>query len=184
MRYIVMTTAMAFIGGLFTAGLVLAAAEPPLGISSPTEAGQQQQGTAAEMEQPQQQVTALQMDGKQVRALQNALNEKGFAVGAVDGIVGPKTAGAIRDFQSKEGLTATGQPDQQTLKALGIEGGQQEYMGVSPEFGEEKQLKQPKQVPMQPMEQMEKMPMQQMEQEQQEPVQQQQPQDPGTRDYR
>lgn len=175
MRYIVTTIAMACIGGLFTAALVLAAAEPRTGIGSQTAEGQQQYGAATEAGQPQQQVTALQMDGKQVRALQSALNEKGFAVGAVDGIVGPKTMGAIRDFQSKEGLTATGQPDQQTLKALGIEVGQQEYMGLSPEFGEEKQPDQPEQMPMQPMDQTEQMPMQQMEP---------QPQSPGATETR
>ena len=163
MRYIVMTTAMAFIGGLFTASLVLAA-----GMSSEKE--QQQYGSAAETMQQQQQVTALNLDERKVSELQQALNEKGFAVGAVDGIIGPRTMGAIRNFQSHEGLTATGQPDQQTLKALGIEVGQQEFMGVSPEFGEERQQQyQPEQMPMEPMERTEQMPMQQMEQQPQSP---------------
>ena len=149
MKYIVMTTAMAFVGGLCIAGLVLAGGEPPAGLSSQMEAGQQQQ------------LAALQLDEKQVSELQNALHEKGFAVGRVDGIVGPKTMSAIRNFQSQEGLTATGQPDLQTLKALGLEVGQQEFMGVSPEFGEEKQpAQQPAQ---QPMEEMEQMPMQQQQ---------------------
>jgi hypothetical protein len=163
MRNIVMTTAMAFIGGLFTAGLVLAAAETPSGISTQMEEGQQQQ------------VAALKLDEKKVSELQTALKEKGFAVGAVDGIVGPKTMGAIRNFQSQAGLTATGQPDQQTLKALGIEVGEQEFMGVSPEFGEEKKQYQPEQMPMEPMEPMEPMPM---------PEKEPQPQGPGDRDYR
>lgn len=161
MRHIVMTTAMTFIGGLFTAGLVLAATETPSGISLQTEEGQQQQ------------VTALKLDEKKVSELQTALKEKGFAVGAVDGIVGPKTMGAIRNFQSQAGLTATGQPDQQTLKALGIEVGEQEFMGVSPEFGEEKKQYQPEQMPMEPMEQM---PMQ----EEGEP----QPKGPGATEYK
>jgi len=145
MRYIVMTTAMAFISGLCIAGLVLAGGEPPAAISSQMEEGQQQQ------------IAVLQLNEKQVSELQNALNEKGFAVGRVDGIVGPETMRAIRNFQNQEGLTATGQPDPQTLKALGLEVGEQEFMGVSPEFGEEKQPAQ------QPMEQMEQMPMQQQQ---------------------
>lgn len=165
MKYIIKTTAMALIGGLFTAGMALAAAETKEGIT--TEG--QQQG-----QHQQQQLTAVPMDGKQVRELQSALNEKGYEVGAVDGIVGPKTMGAIRDFQSKEGLTATGQPDQQTLKALGIDVGQQEFMGVSPEFGEEQQLYQPETMPMEPMERTEQMPMQQMDQ---------QPSSPDVRKY-
>lgn len=163
MRYIVMTTAMAFIGGLFTASLVLAA-----GTSSEKE--QQQYGSAAETLQPQQQVTALNLDERKVSELQQALNEKGFAVGAVDGIMGQRTMGAIRNFQSQQGLTATGQPDQQTLKALGLEVGQQEFMGVSPEFGEEKQPNKPEQMPMEPMERTDQMPMQQMEQQPQTPA--------------
>ena len=158
MKYIVMTTAMAFIGGLCIAGLVLAGGEPPAGLSSQKEAGQQQQ------------LAAPQLDEKQVSELQNALKEKGFAVGRVDGIVGPKTMSAIRNFQSQEGLTATGQPDLQTLKALGLEVGEQEFMGVSPEFGEERQQQyQPEQMPMEPMERTEQMPMQQMEQQPQSP---------------
>jgi peptidoglycan hydrolase-like protein with peptidoglycan-binding domain len=153
---------MAFIGGLFTASLVLAA-----GMSSEKE---QQYGSAAETMQPQQKETALNLDQRKVSELQKALNEKGFAVGAENGIIGPSTIGAIRSFQSQEGLTATGQPDQQTLNALGIEVGQQEFMGVSPEFGEERQQQyQPEQTPMEPMERTEQMPMQQMEQPPQRP---------------
>lgn len=137
MRYIVTTTAMAFIGGLFTAGLVLGAGESPSVIVEG-----QQYGPTTETGQ-QQQVTSLQLDTRQVSELQNALKEKGYIVGAEDGIIGPRTMGALSNFQSQEGLTATGQPDPQTLRALGIEIGQQEFMGVSPEFGEEKEPYQP-----------------------------------------
>ena len=154
MRNIVMTTAMAFIGGLFSAGLVLAAAETPASHSSQSEMAKQQQ-----------QAGAVKLDSKRVNEMQRALNEKGYAVGRVDGVVGPQTSNAIREFQSKEGLSATGQPDQQTLKALGIEVGDQEFMGVSPEFGDERQPYQPDETPMQPMERTDQMPMQQMEEQ-------------------
>lgn len=162
MRHLVMTTAMALIGGLFTAGLVMGGGETKANISAQPEEGQLQPLT-----------TSLQLNEKQVREVQTALNEKGFAVG-VDGMVSPKTMDAIRNFQSKEGLTATGQLDQQTLKALGIEIGQQEFMGVSPEFGDEKQPYQPKQMPMKSMERTDQMPMQEMEK---------QPQGPDAKDY-
>lgn len=154
MRNIVMTTAMAFIGGLFSAGLVLAAAETPASHSSQSEMAKQQQ-----------QAGAMKLDSKRVNEMQRALNEKGYAVGRVDGVVGPQTSNAIREFQRKEGLSATGQPDQQTLKALGIEVGDQEFMGVSPEFGDERQPYQPDETPMQPMERTDQMPMQQMEEQ-------------------
>lgn len=154
MRNIVMTTAMAFIGGLFSAGLVLASAETPASYSSQSEMSKQQQ-----------QAGAVKLDSKRVNEMQKALNEKGYAVGRVDGVVGPQTTNAIREFQRKEGLSATGQPDQQTLKALGIEVGDQEFMGVSPEFGDERQPYQPDETPMQPMERTDQMPMQQMEEQ-------------------
>lgn len=162
MRNIVMTTAMAFIGGLFSAGLVLATSETPASLGSQSEAKQQQAG-ASEMRQPH--AGAMKLDSKRVNEMQKALNEKGYAVGRVDGVVGPQTTNAIREFQRKEGFSATGQPDQQTLKALGIEVGDQEFMGVSPEFGDEKESYQPDESPMTPMERTDQMPMQQMEEQ-------------------
>jgi hypothetical protein len=174
MRNIVKTTAMAFIGGLFSAGLVLATSETPAaGLNSQSDTKQQQAG-ASEMgqqqagasEMGQRQAGAMKLDSKRVNEMQKALNEKGYAVGRVDGVVGPQTTNAIREFQRKEGLSTTGQPDQQTLKALGIEVGDQEFMGVSPEFGDEKKDSyQPDESPMTPMERTDQMPMQQMEEQ-------------------
>ncbi|MDZ4185451.1 MAG: peptidoglycan-binding domain-containing protein [Desulfuromonadales bacterium] len=158
---------MAFIGGLFSAGLVLAAAETPAGLSSQSETKQQQQPgqQAGATGMKQHQAGATKLDSKRVNEMQKALNEKGYAVGRVDGVVGPQTTNAIREFQRKEGLSATGQPDQQTLKALGIEVGDQEFMGVSPEFGDEKDSYQPGETPMTPMERTDQMPMQHMEEQ-------------------
>lgn len=44
----------------------------------------------------------------QVQAVQTALGRLGFDAGAPDGVVGPKTAEAIGDYQAMEGLTVTG----------------------------------------------------------------------------
>lgn len=44
----------------------------------------------------------------QVQAVQTALGRLGFDAGTPDGVVGPRTAEAIRDYQKMEGLTATG----------------------------------------------------------------------------
>jgi putative peptidoglycan binding protein len=55
-----------------------------------------------------------------VREAQRALNDKGFSAGAVDGIMGPHTEKALRDFQQAQGLSVTGDLDQQTLSALGV----------------------------------------------------------------
>jgi peptidoglycan hydrolase-like protein with peptidoglycan-binding domain len=59
--------------------------------------------------------------GEQVKAVQQALKDKGHDPGAVDGKMGPKTQAALRDFQSKEGLTASGRLDAETMSKLGVE---------------------------------------------------------------
>jgi hypothetical protein len=56
-----------------------------------------------------------------VRDAQRALNDRGFDV-AVDGLYGPNTEQALRDFQRQRGLPQTGQLDQQTMAALGVDG--------------------------------------------------------------
>jgi len=53
-----------------------------------------------------------------VRGAQQALRSKGFDPGPVDGRMGPRTTAAVRDFQSKEGLSATGQLDADTRARL------------------------------------------------------------------
>ncbi len=56
---------------------------------------------------------------EQVKAVQQALKDKGHDPGAVDGKMGPKTQAALRDFQSKEGLKASGRLDADTMAKLG-----------------------------------------------------------------
>ena len=55
-----------------------------------------------------------------VRTAQQALNDRGYDVGAVDGILGPQTESAIRSFQQTQGLPQTGTLDSATLAALGV----------------------------------------------------------------
>jgi hypothetical protein len=54
----------------------------------------------------------------EVRAAQKALREKGFNPGPIDGMMGPRTNAAVREFQQKENLTATGQLDRETRARL------------------------------------------------------------------
>ena len=68
---------------------------------------------------------SVEQDGKRmlvyaevVRRLQQRLKDLGFPVSAVDGQYGPNTAGALRQFQTRQGLTPTGLPDQVTLNQL------------------------------------------------------------------
>ncbi len=55
----------------------------------------------------------------EVARLQQALAKAGFKVKA-DGIMGKHTRAALKKFQKKNGLKATGKPDQATKKALGL----------------------------------------------------------------
>jgi hypothetical protein len=55
-------------------------------------------------------------------ALQAALNAATGARLSVDGWIGAKTRGAIESFQGEAGLPRTGDPDPETVAALGLEG--------------------------------------------------------------
>ena len=85
-----------------------------------------QEGTATGTEQPMQTGAGMAgaapagMDGDAVRQLQQALNEAGHNI-EVDGIWGEETQSAVRQFQQQLGLDATGEPDDQTLAALGVD---------------------------------------------------------------
>lgn len=55
-----------------------------------------------------------------VRAAQQALHDQGFDPGPIDGRMGPRTSAALRDYQTKQGLTASGQLDDATIDKLGV----------------------------------------------------------------
>jgi peptidoglycan hydrolase-like protein with peptidoglycan-binding domain len=63
--------------------------------------------------------TVPDLDRDGVRQVQRALTAKGFDPGPIDGVVGPITRGAVRKFQDRFGMKATGEIDNQTLLALG-----------------------------------------------------------------
>jgi hypothetical protein len=62
-----------------------------------------------------------QNDPTLVRSAQQALKQKGFDAGAVDGEMGPSTEAALRNFQQAQGLPQSGNLDPQTLSALGVD---------------------------------------------------------------
>jgi len=51
--------------------------------------------------------------------VQQALQRKGFDPGPADGVLGPMTREAVREYQDRYGMPATGELDNQTLYALG-----------------------------------------------------------------
>lgn len=64
-----------------------------------------------------------------VRSVQQALRQKGYGVGTIDGQLGPTTDGALRNFQQAQGLPQSGALDQQTLSALGVDQNQSSMQG-------------------------------------------------------
>jgi peptidoglycan hydrolase-like protein with peptidoglycan-binding domain/uncharacterized tellurite resistance protein B-like protein len=54
----------------------------------------------------------------QLRTVQQSLQQRGYQVGIVDGIMGPQTKAAIEKFQRDRGLPATGEADSTTVNAL------------------------------------------------------------------
>ena len=54
----------------------------------------------------------------QLRALQTALNQRGFASGAPDGLMGPATREGLRRYQRSVGQPADGYPDADLLEGL------------------------------------------------------------------
>ena len=60
------------------------------------------------------------IDRKEVMAMQRSLREKGHNPGPVDGIMGPRTRAALMEYQKKEGITPSGQWDDDTKSRLGV----------------------------------------------------------------
>ena len=66
-----------------------------------------------------------------IKQVQEKLSAAGHEVQA-DGIMGPKTEAALKEFQQSKNLEASGQLDQKTLAALGVsEGGATASTGAS-----------------------------------------------------
>ncbi len=59
-------------------------------------------------------------DPSLVRSVQQALNDKGYSAGSVDGRWGPSTEDAVRRFQQASGLPQSGELEHSTLVALGV----------------------------------------------------------------
>jgi lipid-binding SYLF domain-containing protein len=55
-----------------------------------------------------------------IQDVQKVLKDKGFDPGPVDGLMGPQTGSAIREFQKSKSLEPTGMLDQKTQEALGV----------------------------------------------------------------
>jgi hypothetical protein len=98
----------------------------------PSESQMQQQ---PEMNQPgnqqqtqdeqQQRINPSELKKDQISQIQQALNKKGFNAKS-DGVWGPNTVSALRNFQQKNNISANGQLTQETLAELGLKWAAQE----------------------------------------------------------
>lgn len=61
---------------------------------------------------------ATEFGAADVAAVQRALAERGYAVGVADGVMGPRTAQAIRAFEADKGWPATGALSERLVQAL------------------------------------------------------------------
>jgi peptidoglycan DL-endopeptidase CwlO len=102
--------------GLVAAGLLLAVSASGAMAASPATAGA---STTAASSTPASSPHHAMMHSKHVKAIQAALNQNGEQL-SVDGKWGPKTHGALMDFQQKNGLKATGHADKATMQKLNI----------------------------------------------------------------
>ena len=62
----------------------------------------------------------FQFSDNEIRSVQAALRRMGTYSGQVDGILGPDTRRAIEEYQGRNKLPVTGQPDQSLNASLGI----------------------------------------------------------------
>jgi peptidoglycan hydrolase-like protein with peptidoglycan-binding domain len=79
-----------------------------------------QQSQKLNDQQAQNSIDPSQLSSQQIRQIQQSLDKHGFKAGHADGKWGPETEKAVKDFQQKQNMQASGQLDQQTLQALGV----------------------------------------------------------------
>lgn len=106
-KHLVAAVAAIFATGAIAAGTGQPAQSQSQGAMSQSQGGQSRQAQAH--------------DPQVVRQVQEQLKQKGFDVGAVDGVWGPKTQQGLKQFQQSQNIQASGELDQQTLSALGID---------------------------------------------------------------
>jgi peptidoglycan hydrolase-like protein with peptidoglycan-binding domain len=88
------------------------------GVQEPQQSGRQQSTQSSARDNTQTQMVVLTQ--QDVRQLQRKLNNMGYDAGQVDGIWGPRTQGAVRNFQQAKNLQASGRLNEQTMDALDL----------------------------------------------------------------
>src|SRR5271157_4834877 len=104
---------------LFSIGALLLACNPatptPSATPSPTPSVTP---TPTPSATPPHSATSIPEPTPTTAAVQRALAQRGYYKGRIDDKLGPETRRAIREFQRKEGLRASGRVDSATIKKL------------------------------------------------------------------
>jgi peptidoglycan hydrolase-like protein with peptidoglycan-binding domain len=106
------------------------------GSADPTGATRGQPGQASDDSQaaadtePAEGLALEDLSPEQVKELQRSLEERGQYSARIDGIVGPKTRAALRNYQQQQGLQGDGMFTRETADALGIDYGAFERQAV------------------------------------------------------
>ena len=93
----------------------------PLALSLPAAAAGLIERAQDEGFRQAQQASQSKLSPDQIKQVQEALDQKGFRVGRPDGVMGRDTRQALSSFQRQLNLKQTGQPDDLTLQALGVD---------------------------------------------------------------
>lgn len=91
---------------------------PALTLARGGQQQQQSQQGQQQSQQGQQQQGQQQANKDQIRQAQQRLKDLGFYEGQIDGIYGPETEAALREYQARQGLQVTGALTQETQQAL------------------------------------------------------------------
>src|ERR1700731_261088 len=111
---------------------LLASTVTILALAAAIPATAQQSGSNRPSAGQQQSMQEQNLSKDEIRQVQQALDQKGFKSGQPDGVLGPETKNAIKEFQQKQGWNATGELDNQTLSALGVSTNGQNATGQRP----------------------------------------------------
>ncbi len=65
-------------------------------------------------------VPVFAQDSATIKSVQQALKDKGFDPGPVDGVKGPETRSALKKYQAQQNITADGRIGPKTLDSLGV----------------------------------------------------------------
>jgi peptidoglycan hydrolase-like protein with peptidoglycan-binding domain len=69
---------------------------------------------------PRAEIAPARIGPQTTRAVQHQLRHAGFYGGPIDGVWGPNTRAAMAAYQRRNGFAVTGEPDRDTLIALGL----------------------------------------------------------------